>query len=370
VEAVVMDEKSTEQRKRGVFSGREIFYFFFALLVFGALAFCASEEWSDRRERANRNRDPKLAKAREVARATGRWGGYVFSDTQVLYFDGNGQSSNSWLIYDLKQDEITDGSYLVRALDKAGDYRDALIIWGSFSGWKGNLILNIVATNRGKEASLYQWQTNSDELQVFNRTEIVPGSGKVYSTPAFAVGNGWSFTVRFRNNPGQAVLTANRDGRITTNLITNPANPADTVLRGFSDGFYCVSKNSNGATASVQIYRLTNQTAIYSNSVVKMPRAFDICYGLPDPSGRRVIWMLGVESKLNKKLRSMLPAKFAPDPAPPTWYLYSTDLRATKFKYVCAVKTDQGWPDFLWGPNADSIWLLDGDEGIKRVELK
>jgi hypothetical protein len=377
-----MDEKSTEQRKRGVFSGREIFYFFFALLVFGAamLAFSLqSSGWRGKRaqERAAK-RDTKLARAREVMRAIYGSGGYVFSDSEVFYHDNFGGRSNRWLIYDLKKDEIRDGHELVRPLDKAGVNGDALTNSGWLSGWNGNLVYT-AEDARNREFLIFQWRTNSDEPRVVKWKDIKGRNPGTSAPHMLAVENGWLDAVAYNQSPNGIVHAAwagNLDGLMPlTDLVLTNLNKTNLVASNpFRRDLYITVATADNLHADIYILSLTNRSLIFSNDAVRMPRAFDHVDAEPDPSGRRVLWRFVVESKINAKLRSFLPDAVAPKEAPTRWYLYSSDLHAAEFHYICLVQEgkNSSWrsPGFLWGPNGGSIWLLDWNEGIRRFELK
>ena len=369
-----MDEKSTEQRKRGVFSGREVFYFFFALLVFGVLVYVFNMYWAVHREKEAEARRLKYAKSLEAAQAIERSGGYFISETQVLYHQYYSSGlTNKWAVYDLKHGEITDGNRYVRPLEKFASNHDVFMNWCWLSGWNGNLVLT-TSGSTNTDSWIFEWRTNSDEVRAFNIHQITGNLPGTDLAPAVATGSGWSACVFVMRVGPKGVIAVDQAGAVTTNLFpsnTLAGSMSEALFWPFETGAYLLSRHFDGRTAGIRIFSLTNQNVTFSNNAVKLPRTFDKCYACPDPSGRRVLWILGVEPKLNWKLRSILPAVIAPQPAKITWYLYCSDLRATKFDFIGTTRIySPTSPSFLWGPNADSIWVMDDDEGIKRFVLK
>jgi len=95
-------------------SGRELFYFLFALFVIIALVFYG---WAfNLFGGASSNDNPKFVNGRLAATAMafdeGTVGGYAISKSKVLYCDAYHYPNAPWRIYDSERDEITDGSYL------------------------------------------------------------------------------------------------------------------------------------------------------------------------------------------------------------------------------------------------------------------
>ena len=224
-----MDEKSKDKRKRGVFSGREIFYFFFALMVFGVLVLVFTLEWSVWRYQAIQERNAKFANARRVASTIEYYGGAVISETQLLY--GYGRPT-TWRVYDIRTDEITDGSYLGRAPAQSIAYRAELTNWNHLSGYKGNLIL----TTRGltnQESLIFQWRTNSDEPQVFKWAEFEEGDGRKSAPHVIAVENGWILGAafyNFQNGDVRLIWVGNFNQPMpVTNIVLTNLNKLGTV---------------------------------------------------------------------------------------------------------------------------------------------
>lgn len=351
----------------GALSGRDVFYFLFAIVIVVTLIFYGWVfNWVGGGEDPHEN--PKFANGREAARHIHSAGGVPISDTKVLYVDDRYAGTNAWRIYDTSSDTNTGGSFLAGPLNK-GKIWNKVTNGGWLAGWKGNFVF---VDNALSGQLIYQWKTNDDKLEIFKTVDYCGGQKYLSYISYFrlsALENGWLYSFGFFNWKGPILATGSRIGPMT---FARPF-PTNEVLGScwpFQGGLYVTSVDTNENSMELFVLSLRNQAPIFSNASVKFPQNFDEFIAQPDPAGKRVVWLFGREPKIAIKLRAILPSFIRPRANPaPTCYYYWSDLHATGFHFICTLKDPTVYP-FLWGVNGDSIWLPDAERGIKRYELK
>jgi hypothetical protein len=368
----VKQKDSEDKPIFGMLSGRELFYFLFSI---GALAiglFIASIYWSDHQDAKNEKEAALSLNSRRVAAAMNGTGGYVFAETKMLFYDVWGNDPDpkyQWQIYDAKNDEITDGSYLAKPFKNAGKYGNALTNWFHLSGWKGNIVLTVSRPPPNLGPLSFQWRTNENKFSAFQWADFPTDLKHPFEGFATACEHGWLYSdvkdlgVRVIGDPvGEIVFT----NFLPTNFNRFTSSP-------FEGGDYVTAASTGKQSVGIFVLSLTNRSLVFSNISVKMPVSFDELFSAePDPSGKHVFWTFVCEPKLAQKLHDVTPPflRSGRDPEP-TVYFYSSDLHATKFDLIFSAKID-GYSRslFMWGVNGDSIWLADADKGIKQYPLK
>jgi hypothetical protein len=300
-------------------------------------------------------------------------GGFV-SDTKLLFYDSHAKTSNRWRVYNTITGEITNDAGYAHAYGATGPFpADASLLAGWLTGWKGNLVLTTIkftGTNRGD--FFFEWKTNSDRLATFNAADFFGGDSGLTNLyfsgdRVVATTDGWLLSPDPRISGGRIIATGSKIG---PTAFTNayPSNMVALAAWPFEGGEYVVATNTNKSSTAIFVWSWTNHTLITSNLSVKVPHWADFVWAQPDPPGERVLWTFVRFPRVPVKLLSLLPASLADKLVPnSTQYFYTSDLRATRFHYVCS--TDFYTP-FIWGYDGESIWLPDSKNGLTRHDLK
>ena len=256
------------------------------MLCFYSWAF----DWIGREKPPDKPEFENSLEAAESVRHGG--GGYFISETQLLYRDVYSDGSHQWKIYNTKSDEVTDGSYLVGALDQAGPYRKALTNFGDnwFSGWlQGNPRIggglsefrgiDFPVESRGDEKlHVYKWADFSGGVMGMNGFYLVPDE------------NGWLYSFCRYGSKGPIMAAGSRFGLMPfPNLL--PTNQVLASSWAFQGGLYVTATDTNTRSTGIYVLSLTNRSLIFSNLSVKIPIAFDWMAARPDPSGTHVLWL-------------------------------------------------------------------------------
>jgi hypothetical protein len=355
----------------GIFSGREVFYLLFGIFVIIVLVFYGWASGSDGDRPPDR--DPQFANGRDAASMITVTGGIPISETELLYYNDRLPPTNAWTIYNASNDKITDGGRLAQPLFHVlDDYRDLWksIRFGYLAGWNGNVVFAVYPTNTG--SIIFEWKTNEQGIQVFKPADYSGGQRFLSSLAPgriIPLDEGWLYSWGFYSWKRPILVTGGRFGPTAfahpypTNCILNSCFP-------FEGRIYVTGVDTNTSLISITIVSLTNQLTVFSNPAVKMPVGFDVCLAQPDPSGRRVVWTFEHDPKIAAKIYAALPRFLRPrSPPGPTVYYFVSDLRATKFHFICSFHNPSDY-QFLWGVNGNSIWLPDRERGIKRYDLK
>jgi hypothetical protein len=368
----VKQKESGDKPIFGMLSGRELFYFLFGISALAIGLFIASIYWSDRQD-AKKEKEAILSlNSRTVAQAVEISGGYPLSASQILFYEYrtiNPKPMEQWRIYDLKSDEISDGSYLAKPLKNAGKYRDALTNWIRVSGWKGNIVLTVFRPSTNSGPLTFQWKTNENKFSAFQWADFQMDLKHPFEGSATACEHGWLYSDE--QNSGVRIIGDPVGEMAFTNFL--PTNFNHFTSSPFEGGEYVAATSPGKQSVGIFVLSLTNRSLVFSNLSVKVPVAFDELYSAePDPSGKHVIWAFVREPKLAQKLHDLMPSfvRSGRDPEA-TVYLYSSDLRATSFDLIFSTKIDYySRYSFVWGVNGNSIWLADTDRGIKQYPLK